>query len=318
MISREQLEEHHCWESSDHVAGDPDTTAFRRRARLQQALWREGRSLPEGTQPSLPRPGVVPRPLGSRLDLEFARRTGANFLSDATRDAVATRMARPEPKQTLKTDRLYADLLSSMPMCFNLFGPLWADPALSSSLIRAWCPDMPADLDVVRFEWSPGRNVSGRYLENRTSFDVAFDLRLHDGSLATIGVETKYHEHCKREDTPSAKRLARYRQVAERSGIFHAGAVNEIVGTRLQQVWLDHLLALSLFQDTNSPRSWVKFVLVHPGRNPSYARVASDYRTYLRDSSTFEVMTLESLLDVAGFPAVIASAFRERYLWELD
>jgi hypothetical protein len=78
------------------------------------------------------------------------------------------------------------------------------------------------------------------------------------------------------------------------------------------------LLALSLLQDTDSPRRWVKFVLVHPGRNPSYARAASDYGAYLRDSSTFTAMTLESLLDAAGFPAVIASAFRERYLWDLD
>lgn len=123
MVTREQLEAHHCWEKVDHVSGDPETTAFRRRARLHQALWREARSLPEGTEPSHPRAGVVQRPLGSRLELDFARRTGANFLSEQSRRAADDRIEKPQPSQTLMKERLYADLLSSMPMCFNLFGP---------------------------------------------------------------------------------------------------------------------------------------------------------------------------------------------------
>lgn len=318
MVTRKELEAHRCWEPTDKVAGDAETTAFRRRARLHQALWREARGLPEGTQPSRPRPGVTPRPLGSRLDLEHARRTGANFLSDSARRAVQERIEQPEHGQTLMTDRLYADLLSSMPMCFNLFGPLWAEPDLAASLLRAWCGEAAAEVAAVRFEWSPGRLQPGRFLENRTSFDAAFDLRLGDGARATIGVETKYHERCAGEAAPGAARLERYRVVAERSGAFLPGAVDAIVGGPLQQIWLDHLLALSLLQDREQPRRWVKFVLVHPGKNPSYARAATDYRGWLADSSTFEVMTLEELLAVAALPAPIEAAFRQRYLWELD
>lgn len=315
-LTKQQLEALDCWENVDRVSGDPETTDFKRRARLQQAIWREARSLPKGTEPTRPRPGEAPRPLGSRIEVEYARLTGANFISDQARSAAVARVERPEPHQLLMTDRLYADLLSSMPLCFNLFGPFWADPNLASDLIREWTRGEACAVRTVRFEWSPGRLLPGRFLENRTSFDVAFDVSFPDGAVGTIGVETKYHEHCKREDAPSTQRLQRYREVAARSGAFKPGATEALAGGPLQQIWLDHLLALSLLQDDASQRRWAKFVLVHPAENPSFARAAADYRTYLVDSSTFDVMTLEQLLEVSGLPTQFANAFRERYLWD--
>src|SRR5664280_1375381 len=242
---RDQLIAHHVLESMDRVSGDPETTAFKRRARLRQALWREAKEFPEGTEPTRPRPGTPPRPLGSRLDINFAFETGANFLTDAARDAAQYRVAHPESKQTLDSDRLYADLLSSMPMCFNLFGPLWAELDLAAEAVRHWWPDAPGRLSTIRFEWSPGRQISGRYLENRTACDVAFEMVGPDGALGLIGVETKYHEHCKIEDLPSNDRVRRYLEVVGQCGVFRAGAVDAILGTRLQQIFLDHLLVLS-------------------------------------------------------------------------
>jgi hypothetical protein len=214
------------------------------------------------------------------------------------------------------TDRLYADLLSSMPLCFNLFGPLWATPGLAPELLRTWSQGMATVAQTVRFEWSPGRLLAGRFLENRTSFDVAVDFSLPDGTVGTIGVETKYHEHCKREHAPSAQRLQRYREVTARSGVFKPGAMEVLAGGPLQQIWLDHLLALSLLQDAECPRRWVKFILIHPAKNPSYARAAADYRAHLEDSSTFDVMTIEELLALAALPEPFARDFRQRYLWE--
>ena len=40
-----ELTRHHCSERVDLVSGDAETTAFRQRARLQQAVWRERRSV---------------------------------------------------------------------------------------------------------------------------------------------------------------------------------------------------------------------------------------------------------------------------------
>lgn len=313
--SRDELIAHHVLESVDRVSGDRETTAFKQRARLHQALWRKARGLPEGTEPTRPRPGARSRPIGSRLEINFAFQTGANFLTDGARAAAQHRIAHPEPKQTLNPDRLYADLLSSMPMCFNLFGPLWEDSAFAGEAIRRWWPDAPARLSAIRFEWSPGRQIPGRYLENRTACDVAFEVASADGSRGLIGVETKYHEHCRAETSPSSDRARRYLEVAGLCDVFRDGAIDAILGTRLQQTFLDHLLVLSFLHDAVRPYQWVKFVLVHPERNPSFATAASEYSALLSDPSTFEVRTLESFMTGGLLPAASVSAFRERYLW---
>lgn len=314
-LTNEELSAHHCLEAVDRVGRDPESTAFKQRARLHQALWREANQWPIGSQPMRPKPTQTARPLGSRIDVDFAHETGANFLTDDAKEAARNRVKNKEPWQTLSVDRLYADMLSSMPMCFNLFGPVAFDPAVAKEAVRAWWPDAPGRVRQVRFEWSPGRRIDGRFLENSSAFDAAFELELESGTRGVIGIETKYHEHSKREDPPSEQRLKRYEKVTRRSGVFRSDAVDSILGTHLQQIWLDHLLALSMLQDETSNWKWAKFVLVHPAKNPSFARVAEDYVQLLRDSSTFEVRSIESLLDTQALTLEDVALFRERYLW---
>ena len=314
-ISKENLEANDCFEKVDKVSNAPETTAFKQQSRLHQSLWRKRMGLPIGSQPIRPKPKVESRNLGSRIDLEYAVKSEANFLTNAAKESVRHRVLNPEPKQLFFLDRLYADLLSSMPMCFNLFGPLFVDKILATKAVHEWWPDALGNVKEVRFEWSPGRQIANRFLENRSAFDVAFEIESINGKMGIIGVETKYHEDCRKEEFPSEDRLKRYKQVAKISCIFKPGASELIVGTKLQQIWLDHLLALSMLQDSSKKWTWVKFVLVHPFGNPSYHKVAEEYSSLLNDPSTFEVRTIESLLENGVFPTEVEAAFRERYLW---
>lgn len=310
-----ELRAHDCREQVDIVSGDPETTRFKQQARLHQALWRESRDYPIGSQPMCPEPGETSRPLGSRMDVPVARKSGANFLNEEIYRVVQNRLANPQPHQTLDADRLHCDLLSSMPMCFNLFGVLQSDLEMADRAVHAWWPDVPGCVCAVHFEWSPGRRLKGEYLENRSAFDVAFELELPDGGRGVFGVETKYHENCKSEDTPSDERRERYTKVARESGLFTESAIDQIMGTDLQQIWLDHLLALSMTQDPSKKWSWAGFALVHPAQNPSYARACERYKSLLQDTASIQVSTLESLLSTGVLPSETASAFSERYLW---
>lgn len=312
-ISDDELARHFCLRGVDKVPRDPETTAFKRRARLHQALWREAHGYPIGAQPMTS--GVEKNRLGSRLECQFGFRTMANFLGDEVRDAVKHRLANPERDQTLNRMRLMCDLLSSMPMCFNLFGWLQSDLEAADKVVHRWWPETPGRVTAVRFEWSPDRRAEGKFLENRSAFDVAFELQLDDGTLGVIGIETKYHEHCKREAMPPEHRRRRYEIVADKSHVFKPGAVSRILGSPLQQIWLDHLLALSMLQHTPRRWTWAKFLLVHPERNPSFERAAEDYQSELTAFDTFEVATIESLLVNAALPEAAIALFRERYLW---
>jgi hypothetical protein len=313
--SIDTLKAHHAYENVDRVGHDPETTDFKRTARLLQSLWREDQGLPIGTQPMQSRDGKPTRPLGSRIELETARDTGANFLSDNVRRAVQARLANPQPHQMLDEDRLYCDLLSSMPLCFNLFGELAADLALADEVVHTWWPDTPGTVTAVEFEWSPGRSLTGEYLENRSAFDVAFILDLGNGSKGVIGVETKYHEHAVAMAPTTDARMERYRAVADQSGVFIGGAQEAVIGTELQQIWLDHLLALSMLQHGSAEWTWARFVVVYPSRNPSFGHVVDEYQRLLTGHDTFGVSTIEELLDDGVLPAELTEAFRRRYLW---
>ena len=139
--------------------------------------------------------GEGARPIGSRVEEGYAREHGVNFLDETAWRAAVDRVAKPEKHQTLDSRRLYCDLLSSMPLCSNLFGPLWNDSDLAAAVVRRWFSTMcPEDGKVtVSFEWSPGR-TDGRWLGDRTAFDAVIHVRANDG-LRLIGVETKYHEY---------------------------------------------------------------------------------------------------------------------------
>lgn len=298
-------------EPIDTIPGDPEATAWRRTARARQAAWRERHGWPVGLHVG----GATPRPVASRVDDEFATWTACNFLSDDVRAAVAHRVMNPESHQTMDTKRLRGDLLSSMPMCFNLFGALWKDPDLAELAVRRWFPDLavPGGTVSVRFEWSPGRR-DPRWLGDRTAFDAA--LVIESGSRRhLVGIETKYHEYPNPDprvlkDKPTPPIPQRYVEVAE--GMFNTPGWRAAVwGQRAGQIWRDHLLALACRQDFDE----VRYVLVAPEENTIWARLAAEYSDLMSDETapSFTYRSIESLLEaVPEHPD--GARFRQRYL----
>ncbi|HET7566880.1 MAG TPA: hypothetical protein VFJ91_02750 [Gaiellaceae bacterium] len=311
--SREELEAAACWERDDDVRSRPQTTAFRRRTRLHQARWREAHGHPAGTQPILPRPGAAARPVGNRLPLAYAQETGANFLTPAALEAVRARTSVPERHQTFDHQRLWAELLWSPALAFNLFGDLAADPALADRAVHAWWPDVPGTVVDVRFAHSPGR-FDPAFLNSLRAWDTAFYLDLGDGTQGVLAVDVSYHELAKAE-IPRPDNLPRYREVAERSGAFAPGAIDALSGrSDLAVTWLEHLLLLSMLQHPAGRWRWGRYVVVRPAGNPDLADVCTRYAARLADASTFATATLEELLDAGALPPATAAALRGRYL----
>ncbi len=312
-LTKEELEAAHCWEAVDRVPKRPDMTDFRRRLRYHQAQWREAHRHPIGSQPIAPRPdGRAGRLVGSRLPLAYARETGANFLTAGARDAANARLSSKEPHQSLDAQGLWADLISSLAMGFNLFGDLAADLVFADRAVHTWWPDAPGAVCDVRFEHSPGW-LDPAYLGNLSSFDVAFVLDRGDETQGILGVETKYFERIKRE-IPKPSRITRYLEIAEKSGVFASGAIDAVNGTDLLVMWLDHLLVLSMLQHPSGTWSWGRLVVVHPAGNVVFTEACARYRDLLVDHSTFSSVTVEELLDSGALPEETAAALRERYI----
>jgi hypothetical protein len=193
--TREELDAAFCWEADDQIASRPAMTAFRRVARLHQGRWRDANNHPIGTQPINPKPGDTRvRRVGSRMPLDHARDTGANLLTASALDAARARTAYIEARQSFDHQRLWADLLSSVALSFNLFGDL----ALADRAVHRWFPNTPGHVSELRFAHSPGW-FDPAYINSLRSFDTVFILDLDDGSRGIVAVGVRYHERNKSE-----------------------------------------------------------------------------------------------------------------------
>jgi hypothetical protein len=312
MLSKQELESAHCWETDDRVPRRPAMTEFRRRLRYHQAQWREAHGFPIGSQPFAPRPDQGPaRLVGSRLPLAYARENGANFLTAHALDAAKARTSIIEPHQSFDHQRLWADLLSTSAMTFNLFGDVAADLGLADRAVHDRWPDAPGTVGDIRFAHSPGRLDPG-YLGNLVAFDVAFVLDLGEESHGILGVMAAYHE-VNKPQLPKPTRLPRYREITDTSGVFGPEAIDAVNGTELIHIWLAHLLVLSMLQHPSRTWRWGRFVVVHPAGNADFADACARYRELLVDQSTFSSVTVEELLDADSLPASTVAALRDRY-----
>lgn len=323
-VDREVLKSAHCLFAVDRVK-DPEMTAFKQEARYRQAQWRERNGYDRGEHSNSTKAihagGPTTIPNGSRLTNADAD-MGHNFLgSSEIWSAALERMSTPQHLQTFNTTRLKSDLLSSMPMCFNLFGELHAHPDRARGAAEFLYPDVGPGEVEVRFEWSPERG-STRYTNDRTAFDAALVV----GATAPhhiIGIETKYHEHALPEKKPKPEQVARHQSQREhyrrlshaRPDVFRPGW-EELLDTELEQIWRDHLLVLSMLQHSDQWASGC-YVLIYPPANVSYARAAQDYQAQLHeDDTSFRALTLDELVDAKVLHTEKThEAFRERYLW---
>ena len=311
--SQEELEALHCWEPADRVPGRPAMTEFRRRLRFHQAQWREANGHPVGSHPIVPRSGKLSRLVGSRLPLDYARATGASFLTSGARDAARVRTSFVEPHQSFDHQRFWADLLWSPALAFNLLGDLAADLDIADRAVHALWPEVPGVVREVRFAHSPGR-LDRTYLNSLREFDTVFVLELADGTDGVLAVDIKLHEWAKPE-TPKPSNRARNLEVANRSHMFVPGATDALLGrSELCLMWLEHLLLLSMLQHASGAWTWGRYVVVHPAGNSDVAATCDHYRALLVDESTFSSVTLEDVLGTGALPASTVAPLHDRYV----
>lgn len=254
------------------------------------------------------------KPLGSRLDPDVAQGPALpNYLSEQARrqvrDAVRT---TPETKAVLVRPRLWVDLLSSQPLCFNLFGPLAEDLPLATRVLGMIWPQIHS-VTAIRFEWSPGRDDLD-YTGNRSAFDVFVEYEGTRGRCF-LGIEIKYHESLK--GSAANNKNGAYVEIARPLGIFRDGAFADLQKLPLQQIWLDHLLALRLARNPKGD-GWDAgtFVLVHPADNTACAQAVTRYKECLVSGDTFEARTLDDIVRAARLvdPESWADDVYSRYL----
>jgi hypothetical protein len=283
---------------------ESDGSGFRRAARTLQSIWREHSKLPIGEHNE--------NPLGSRLPTDYAKKELANYLTPGIKKVVQDELASASDSQLYSKPRIYNDLLSSQPLCFNLFGELKLNLNLATVVFHTLRPASVKAVKNISFEYSPERS-SERFTGDRSAFDVFVEYETLSGGRGFIGIEVKYHESLQE---PAASHRPRYDEVAKTMECFESGSLSKLHRAPLQQLWRDHLLAGSMMHDSDLGYAEGAFVVVYPAANTYCRSAIQSYRRCLTNSVTFDAWTLEEVVGILSLatPDAWVEAFRRRYL----
>lgn len=230
-----------------------------------------------------------------------------NFLSARAYNHALERIAQvPAEKGSLAPDRLRRNMLSSMPLCFNIFGALREVPAFTDLLGNAFGCSI-AKLDKVVCEWAPGP-----LLQDRSAFDAAVAYTDSNGRRCLLGIETKYIEPFSQQpyDRPS------YREVHESCGWFSSDC-DALIDKSTNQLF--RTLLLGAAAEATDQFDEVRVGVLTLAGDRTAADVAATLGRALHDPSRLMHRTYESLVEAAtkqGDPtlATWARHFSTRYL----
>jgi len=295
-----------------HRAAEQFDNRFRSCARLLQSLWRQRQNLPIGSY--LPKSGRK-RTIGSLLSTAAAQE-GRNFFTPAIAELARFEIAYQERHALIDQNRLFCNLLSSMPLAFNAFGPLRQNLDLAAQVLRAIIPGI--DLKAVRevlFEHSPGRQ-DPTLTGDRSAFDVAFIYETGGGQIGFIGMEVKYSETGTEPAPPELN--PRYADLAHGSGLYREPDHAALRVNPLQQLFREHLLAQAAVMRGDYAQAY--FVLLAPRLNHLVQNSATLYASFLnppiKGQVSFVNVHLEQLVEAYGWASAQdhAAALQERYL----
>lgn len=308
LVPEEVLRRHHVLEPHDH--------RFRAAARLLQGLWREDRELPIGHY----RRDGKRHKLGSRISAA-AGRAGGNFMMPAIAALARRELAYREPGAMIDEHRLATNLLSSMPLAFNVFGLLRLDLKLAARVVGLLFPELgKLKVGGVWFEHSPGRGdptLTGDY----SAFDVFIRYATAAGRTGFIAIEVKYSESCQ-ERLPTIR--PRYDDLAPASGLFVDPDNPALRQNPYQQCFREHLLAQAMLMRGDYGEG--RFVVIAPRLNTLVETAVTGYRRELAPPTTgqarFAAVALEDVIAAiarAGEQDYAARLFR-RYcdFWLVD
>lgn len=255
-------------------------TRYRAAQRLLQCLWLRDHGIRSALSTENPSPYDS---FGSILSAEAAQ-AGKNFLSDDIHRLALQEWLLCEEDAAIDDERLFGNALSSMPLVFNLFGPLALDPrGLATAVFRSLLPDFVESVERIMFEHSPGRRNES-YLADRSAFDIAVHVQTTDGHSAIIYGETKLTESM---EGPAARMRARYSEASRQVGLYRDPDAPILRSLALEQLWREGMLAQLAVDNGVVPRA--VFMAIGPRLN---RRVQAAFRVY--QSQLLSVDNLES------------------------
>jgi len=257
--------------------------------------------------------GVAPGPSGNRTvgsSVPKGLHRGLNFLTPQAWEHAEERIVEVQQEGgTLEPDRLLRNLLSSMPMCFNIFGSLRELEGFPELVAAVFDPEATFVGDAV-CEWAPPK---AEHLNDRSAFDAIVRYSTASGQQRFIGVETKYTEPFSQPDYTND----RYESVTASCGWFASGAYEALSQSAAKQLWRTVMLTAK-YEETSGAMG--RAAVLALAEDERAAAAVALVRQHMTSPDRLLLVTLEDLADAASGSAdrrvqSWAAAFAERYLY---
>lgn len=299
MLTRptdKELKRFDCYYSKD--------TDFAAHARLLQSKWRTKHNYPINT--------IKKSDYGNFVETEYAKREKVNYLTDNIKKLVSEKIIEIRRKGGLVGEpRIWNNLLSSQPLCFNLFGELHYDLNLATKFFDKLFPNLLSTITKVDFEYS-----SRRGKPDNSAFDVFIEYD-RNGVKGFLGIEVKYQENLFEETQKKArenfeKHESDYINLTINSNVFKSNAIAELQRAPIAQIWRDHLLCFNMQRDYDEGF----FVFLYPFDNKECRDGVNKYRSLL--ISDKEKDTKFCVKDLAEFIRTLRSINKTDWTKELE
>ena len=258
----------------------PKESGFKKRMRFHQAWWRSFILVEEqGCHPIRKNESI-----GSVI--QQGEINGKNFLSDNIRKSVEETIQERKifGAGIIEEKRLFNNLLSSQPLCFNFFGELKIDTVFALQVLRRFYPDL-TKVNRVIFEYAPNEN----YTNDNSAFDVAFEV-MRKNEFGLIGLECKYTDSFSQKEYDKDE----YREIFRQSNIF-AKEYETFISARYNQLFRNQLIAAALLQ--NQKYDFVFTGLFCHQDDRQAIEIGEEFHEMLNSDTLFQVITYQKYVE---------------------
>jgi hypothetical protein len=302
------------WDSAE-LLWPKDTSWVRDRRRLQSWYRKEILCCPPGYDRARERflGSLLPEPQGEQ-GYNFLYRDIAEYAMERARTVI-------NEGGTLELDRLKRNMLSSMPMCFNILGHLRSGPSTAAEVLGKILGIPMTTIERMEVERAPRTKKAGgagALLGDRTAFDAYIEYRAGD-RRGFLGIETKFTDSFSPKvygDNPSM--APQYVKYTSESYGWKPDAYDRVKASKTNQVWRNAMLGLALRETGDEHGGFDEgYVVVLACADDPGATKAVDAVNNQRTDDFLRRLTLEGLIEEAKEFQTLenwALEFERRYL----
>ena len=260
----------------------PKESGFIKRMRFHQAWWRafvlgeEQGQWPKSKDPQ--------KRIGSTI-LE-GQESGKNFLTENALAAVKKTQQEREEHEfgMLEEERLFNNLLSSQPLCFNFFGELKMDLDLAEAVLKSFYPAV-TKVSNVWFEYAP----LARYTQDNSAFDISIEMEIGDRK-GLLGLECKYTEPFSQKEYDKTA----YREIFAKSDVF-TKEYSTYISSRYNQLFRNQLMAEAMVQ--GGEYDFVYTGLFCHQEDQNATGIGAEFGSLLNLEEDFQVITFRDFVE---------------------